>query len=438
MRAPLSRRTVLRGLFQGSAVAVGLPLLDAMLTSKAWACGGLPKRFGVFLWGNGTLPDRWTPTGSGSGDAWSLSESLAPLAAVKDAICVVSGTSVKLPNLVPHGSGLSGLLSGAPLSTDALESFTAPTVDQLVADAIGRDTLYKSLQTAASGTNGFSFSGANARHPAEQDPYAFFQKLFGPTFVEPGSGGIVDPKLGLRRSVLDAVMADIDALNGVVGAEDRTRLDQHLTGVRELETRLARLQEDPPDLEACHRPGEPLEAYPDEEGRAQTAARNRAMAGVLAMALACDQTRVFSHTLTEPVNNLLFPGAPDGHHNLTHDEPGTQPQVHEIILQIVAMYAEFIEALRAIPEGGGTLLESCLVLGCSDVSLGRTHSLDEMPIVLAGGACGAIRMDHHYRSTTLESSSKVVLSCLRAMDVVVGEFGTGEARATDGITEIET
>lgn len=433
----LSRRTVLRGLVNGAAATVSLPLLDAMLGSRAWACGGLPKRFGVFLWGNGSHPDRWTPTGAGSGEAWQLSEQLAPLAPIKDAICVVSGTSVKLPNLVPHGSGLSGLLSGAPLSTDSIDSFTAPTIDQVIAEAVGRDTLYRSLQTAASATNGSSFSGVNQKHPAEQDPYAFYAKLFGETFIEPGSGGIVDPKLGLRRSVLDAVMGDLAALDARVGAADRARLDQHLTGVRELETRLARLQEDPPDLEACVRPAAPLESYPDLDGRPQVAARNRAMADLLAMALACDQTRVFGHYLTEPVNDLLFPEAPKGHHSLTHDEQGDQPETHKIVLQIMAMFADFVDALRAVPEGDGTLLDACLVLACSDVSLGQTHSLDEMPIVLAGSACGAIKTDHHYRSATLESSSKVVLSCLRAMDVVAGEWGVDEAHTTEGLTEIE-
>lgn len=432
----ISRRAVLRGVTNGVAVAVGLPLLDAMTPAFA-SCVGLPKRFGVWFWGNGVVPDQWVPTGTGSGASWSLSPELAPLQPVKDVITVVSGMSVKLANIVPHGTGAAGILSGAPLSTDAIESFTAPSVDQLVAAEIGSDTLYRSLQTAASDTLGLSFSGVNARNPCETDPFTLYQRLFGPTFVEPGSGGLVDPTLGLRRSVLDAVMGDLARLQGKVGAADAARLDQHLTGVRELEERLARLQEDPPDLAACSRPGKPLEGYPDVDGRPQIAARNHAMAELLAMALACDQTRVFSHFLTEPINDLLFDGATAGHHSLTHDEPGGQPQVDAITTACMEDLADFLQVLRGVPEGDGTLLDSCAVLATTEVSLGRTHSLDDMPIILAGSACGALVQDHHYRSPSLENASKVLLTLVRAMDLVVGEFGVDEARVTEGLSEIE-
>ncbi|MCK6518447.1 DUF1552 domain-containing protein, partial [Myxococcota bacterium] len=96
-------------------------------------------------------------------------------------------------------------------------------------------------------------------------------------------------------SALDAVMGDIATLNARVGSEDKLRLEQHLDGVRPLETRLARLEEDPPSLESCARPATPEASYPDLDGRPQVSARNRVMADMLAMALACDQTRVFGH-----------------------------------------------------------------------------------------------------------------------------------------------
>lgn len=435
-RAPMNRRALLRGVLGGAAATVGLPLLEAMMGPAAWACGGgLPKRFGVFTWGNGNRPDRWTPAGEGA--EFTLSDQLAPLAAHQDAICVVTGLSVKIPNEVPHGSGAAGLLSGARLSGIGLESFTAPTIDQIVAQSIGGATLYRSLQTAATDTLGLSFSGVNARNPAEADPFALYQRLFGDTFVEPGSGGLVDPRLGLRRSVLDAVMSDLARLEPRLGAADKARVDQHLTGVRELELRLARLQEDPPDLEACARPPAPLPSYPDAAGRPQVAERNRAMASIVAMALACDQTRVFGHYLTEPVSDVLFEGATAGHHSLTHDEPGDQPQVHEITVQCVTRYAEWLDALRAVPEGGGTLLDSCAVIGCTEISEGRTHSLDDIPIVIGGSACGALKTGWHYHSATRESTSKLMLTLARAMDVVIGEFGVDEARATEGLSGVE-
>lgn len=448
MRGLIGRRTVLRGLLGGSAVALGLPALEAMMSPRAFAVGGLfPKRFGLFFWGNGTLPgdpdkplenpDRWTPIGEGSGSAWTLSEQLAPLAAHKDVLAVVTGLSMKLPNTYPHGSGAAGILSGAVLSKDSMDGFTAATVDQVIAAEIGTTTLFGSLQTAATDTLGLSFSGENARNPAEFDPYALFQRLFGDTFVLPGGEGLVSPTLGLRRSVLDAVMNDVGALQPRLGAADKARLDQHLTGLRELEQRLAKLEEDPPDLASCDRPPEPLEAYPDDGDYPQIEERNAAMADMLAMALACDQTRTFAHFLTEPITNARYPGTTDGNHNLTHDEPNPQPQVNAITIQNMGHFARLISALRAVPEGAGTLLDSCAVLGTTETSYGRIHSKDNLAIVIAGSAGGKLVQDVHIHSPSQENVSKVMLTLIRSMDIVAGEWGTDAAHTTDGLSALE-
>lgn len=434
-----SRRHLLRGVLQGSAIFVGLPFLQRFAgRGSAQACGeGLPKRFGVFFWGNGNRPDRWTPTSDGAD--WELSEELAPLINVKSKLAVVSGLSVKVPNLLPHTSGAGGLLSGmAPISEGGTESFAGPTIDQVIAAEVGGDTLFPSLQTGATDCSGESWNGRDSRNPPETDPYTLYERLFGPTFREPGEEGIVDPTLGLRRSVLDAVMGDIGSLQARLGADDKARLDQHLTGVRELETRLARLEEDPPSLESCGRPAtEPLASYPDVDGRPQISARNRIIADMLAMALACDQTRVFGHYLTDPVSNPLFPDATAGHHNLTHDEGGDQPEVHAITTQIVAELAYLLEALDAVPEGSGTLLDNCCVLGCSEVGLGQTHSIDDVPIVLAGGLCGALQTGIHHRSYTGDNSASLMLSIIRAMDILAPSFGSDDAYTEDGLSEIE-
>lgn len=434
-----SRRRFLRGIFQGSAVWVGLPLLQRFLDrgGTALACGGgLPKRFGLFFWGNGNRPDRWVP--SADGEDWELSEELAPLVNVKSKLSVVSGLSVKVQNLVPHTSGAAGLLSGiAPTTVDGSETFAGPTIDQIIAGEIGGDTLFPSLQTAASDISGQSWNGPNSRNPPETDPYTLYERLFGPTFREPGAEGIVDPTLGLRRSVLDVVMGDITTLQGKLGAEDKARLDQHLTGVRELETRLARLEEDPPSLAACARPGEPLPMYPDVDGRVQISARSRVVCDMLAMALACDQTRVFGHYLTDPVGNPLFPGATAGHHSLTHDEGGDQPEVHAITVQIVSELAYLLERLDSVTEGDGTLLDNCCILGCSEVGLGQTHDIDDIPVVVAGGLCGTLRTGIHHRSYTGDNASKLMLSLVRAMDILAPSFGTDDAYTEDGLGEIE-
>lgn len=438
VRDGLSRRSVLRGLLGGTAVALGLPPLEAFFNSSGTAYANdaaIARRFGIFFWGNGNRPELWTPNGSGF--EWELSTQLTPLKNVKDVITVVTGLEVKVPNDVPHSSGAAGLLSGMPIQMDGdNETFAGPTIDQIVAEAIGSDTLYSSLQTAATDANGVSYNGPNSQNPPEIDPYAFYDRLFGPTFIEPGGEGIVDPSLGLRRSVLDAVMDDIGALNKRVGAADAIRLEQHFDGLRELEERLAKLQEDPPDLEACIRPSEPLTAYPDVDGRPQISARSRAMCDMLAMATACDQTRVFSHYLTDPVSEVLFEGASAGHHSLTHDEPGDQPEVQEITLQCITELAYMIEAFQSIQEGDGTLLDSCVLLGCSEVSLGQTHDLADMPIVIGGNACGTLHSGYHHASPG-ESTSKLMLTLMRAVGMIVADFGVDDNYETDGLSGIE-
>ena len=441
LSAPLSRRSVLRGVARGSLVAVGLPPLQAMFDAggTAYACDGvLPVRFGLWFWGNGNIPDRWTPTGTGSGDDWALSEQLAPLAAHKAKLCIPTGLACKLPNTSPHGSGVAGILTATPRSEFGSESIIGgPSIDQVIADGIGGDTIYRSVQTAASDCAGESWNGPNSRNPAETDPYAFYARLFGDTFVEPGGDGTVDPRLGLRRSVLDAVMDDLAALDARVGAEDRARLDQHLTGVRELELRLARLEEDPPDLESCSRPSEPTGDFGDVEGRAQVRTRNRVMSELLAMAFACDQTRVAAHFLTQPVSDVLFPDTSSGHHDLTHNEGGGQPQVHAITVQVMECLADTLSILDAIPEGDGTLLDNMVLFATSEISLGQVHSIEEMPVVLGGSACGFLKQDHHYRSLSDENVTKLLISLQQAVGMSVVDFGEGPAAASGGLTDLE-
>ena len=433
-----SRRRLLRGaLAGGGLVWLGLPALEIFRPRVVRAEDSLfPRRFGLFFWGNGNLPDRWTPAGEGYG--WTPSEQLAPLSAHRDVISVVTGMSAKVDVISPHWSGAAGLLTGQQvLGDDGDWTVGAPTIDQLIAASIGGDTLYRSLEIGVGTDEIFCYSGPNAPIPGETDPLTLYARLFGDTFRAPGEDGIVDPSLGFRRSVLDAVMDDLGSLQRELGQADRDRLEQHLTGVRELELRLARLEEDPPDYASCARPTQPPEDFPDIDGRPQLRARSLAMAELLAMALACDQTRVFSFHFSRPLNNMLFENASDGHHNLTHNEGGDQPEVHDITLQIMESFADLLDVLRAVPEGDGTLLDHCLVLGASEHSEGRTHSVEEMPLLIAGGNGEVLKTGYHHRSYTRDNASKVMLSLVRAMGVIASDFGEDDARATEGLSELE-
>ena len=439
MMRPLSRRTLLRGLLGGAAVTVGLPFLEAMLGRRsafAQTADGFPKRFGLFFWGNGALPTKFAPPDEGLG--FTLSEQLMPFAPLKGKFSVVTGMRVLVPNVEPHFATAAGVLTGRPLYKAGTDyTFSGPSIDQVIAAGIGQETRFASLEVAAMPSSGLSFNGPNSQNPPESNPHALFDRVFGGGFRLPGAGTAVDPAIPAERSVLDALMSDVSGLQRKLGSTDRARLDQHLEGLRALEKRLRRLEEDPPNLAACAYPTEPAADYPEIEGRPQLREKNAVQAEIMAMALACDQTRVFSQFFTQPVANVLFPGIAAGHHQLTHDEGDGQPQVNAITIQIMQSFSDLLQALDRIPEGAGTLLDNTVVMGTSDVAWGNTHSPEDYPIVLAGSAGGALKMDVHYRSPSGENVSNVLLTVCRAMGMDLPEFGAEQGLTRQSVSAVE-
>lgn len=437
-RTVLDRRTVLRGLLGGAAVSFALPPLEAMMntTGTAWASGdAFPTRFALFMWGNGMLPDRWVPPTTGA--KWRPSDQLAPLADLVDQVSVVTGTRVGVPNLSPHFSGAVGFLTGAVmLDTNDPSTYPSPTIDQVVASVVGGETRFRSLEVGARAEGGLSFNGPFSRNPAEEDPLSLYRRLFGEGFTEPGEEPIIDPRWALRRSVLDAVREQSKRLETKLGYTDRVRLEEHMDHVRAIEQRLLRLEQDPPNLASCTRPTEPAASYPDVGGRPPLREKNAVFCELLAMACACDQVRVISNYVTKPVSDVLFPGAVGAHHQLTHDEPGGQPEVHAITIQCVEMYADMVRAFQAIPEGDATLLDHSVIMGSSEVSLGRLHSLDEFPLLLAGSASGRLKQGVHVRLPGV-LTSRAQLTVLRAVGLSLPSWGTLDNTATDGLGELE-
>ena len=444
-----TRRKFLRGIFAGSALSIALPPLEVFLntTGTAYANGStFPKRFGLFFWGNGMHIDRWVPEQTGTGDEWSLSEQLMPLANVKEDINVITGMEVKVPNTLAHGSGPGGFLTGHEITIFSSESYTvnAPSIDQLIAAEIGGATQFRSLEVAIQrepcavrgNEHGYSYIGPGTINSPETEPMLLFERLFGESFREPGEEGIVDPKLALRRSVLDAVMEDARRLNDRLGSSDKIRLEQHLDSIRDLEQRIALMESDPPDYEACSRPEAPPE-LPNIDGRTQMSARSRVMTDLISMAYACDLTRVMSFFYNDEHSHVLFPDATEGHHLLTHNEPGDQPMVNAITKYIMADLAYFIEKMKSVQEGDGTLLDNSLFLATSGVSDGRTHRIDEFPIILAGNAGGRIKNNMHYRSTSKANASHVPYSVMTALDMLPASYGGGEGKVTEGLSDIE-
>lgn len=433
-----SRRRFLRGILGGAAVGVGLPWLEFMAhPAKANAAGtdAFPRRFVLFFWGNGMLPDRWVPTGTGAN--YTLSEQLQPLASIREHVTVVSGMTVKTANIGAHSSGPAGFLAGGPLVPDGTNLiYAGPTIDQVIANEVGGNTIFRSLEIAVEeGARGLSHATPTTVNPAESNPRVLFERLFGGSFRAPGEEPIVDPTLSLRRSVLDAVSDDVRRLQNRVGTADKARLDQHFSSVRDLELRVARLLEDPPNLAACARPQEPSDYLPID-GRPQMSALTAVMADMAAMSLACDQTRVLSLWYSSPVNGILYPGAAAGHHTLTHDEPGDQPTVNMIVKSIMGDFATFVQRLAAVDEGDGTLLDHTGILATSDVSQGRNHSIDEYPVLLAGKMGGYLKSGQHYRSASGENVAKVALTMAQGMGLNLPSFGHEAGETSSVVSEL--
>ena len=246
---------------------------------------------------------------------------------------------------------------------------------------------------------------------------------------------MLDPKVLLRRSVLDAVMAEQKRLSQTLGNADQQRLEQHLESIRSLEKQLAKLEEDPPNFMGCRRAIEPIDAS-EQDGRQRLSKNHQAFSKLLALALACDQTRVFTEVLTRPVGNYLFPQSSVGHHRLTHDEPGDQPEVKAVVIQIMQQLSYLIEALQDIPEGEGTLLDHTYLVGTSEISLGRSHSLEDLPFLLAGGGGKTLRTGVHYHASG-ESTSSAWLSIMRALGLRQSEWGREGQHVTSGLSSIE-
>ena len=438
-RKPIHRRTLLKGMLGGAAVTVALPPLEAFLgqlTAARATESAYPTRFGIFSWGNGVHPQHWIP--DDIGPDWIAKEQLRPFENVRQKLAVITGMEVKAPNNDAHGSGPGGLLSGVPLlGTDGYTRFGGPSIDQMIASEKGGETRFRSIEVAVQPNGrGLSFSDRDTRLPPESSPAAVFNRLFGPQFRAPGDEPIIDPKLALRRSVLDVVLDDVRRLSDKLGAADKQRLAQHLNAVRDLELRIARLQDEPPNLAACERPQAMTDA-PDLDGRPQMSLRARAMADLLVMAYACDLTRVASLWYSDPLSDVLYPGASAGHHQLTHDEPGDMPTVKRITESIMLDGAYFLEQLEQIQEGDGTLLDHSAILFTTDVSYARTHQIDEYPILVAGRAGGRLNSGFHYRSETKENACMVSLSLIRALGLNRAKFGEGPDETSQGLRALE-
>jgi Protein of unknown function (DUF1552) len=447
----LNRRTMLRGLAGGSAVAVGLPALEAMLNANgnAYADGAdLPCRFMTFFWADGINIDQFEPSGVGSD--WNLNTEMAPLAAVKDYLNVLTG--LQNPSTVgkTHHEGMTifngyNYIDGGGLNSDS----GGPTIDQVIADRIASMTPVRAVHTQVSKRNSTDNDGGTTAiamsHRGEPgnlvanlpqvNPQLVWDNLFG-TFAEP-----VDTRAP-RLRVIDAVREDAARVRNRLGSEDQKRLDAHLQGLDELQMKIEAA------TPACTLPGLPAETNTDAGNTEPITSVTQAMSELIAYAFTCDITRVATMMFKRFVSGTVFneAGLNQGHHDYSHQAGSSG--YHEGIIYQMERLAQLLEVLRNTPDvTGGNLLDSTIVYAATDVSTGWQHSISRQPIILAGHGRNYLQYPGvHYQATPWNNSlqnpngagstSQALLTVLKAYDPAATTVGGGPGQSSQPISEV--
>ncbi len=447
MTRRFNRRSVLRGVMAGGAVGVGIPALDTFLNTNgdAWADGRkLPVRFGTYFWGLGLTDtpagSRWVPKKTGRG--YDITPELVSIGKLKDKVSVFSGYRVigdGKPNIV-HWSGHSAILSGvAPEKNGAMDG---PSFDTRIADELGAGMRFRKIDLSATGQIAANYSTRTGKTFAtpETTPLALYTRLFGDGFQDPNNPDWKpDPDIMLRKSVLSAVAEERRALVADVGQTDKIKLDQYFTSLREVEQQLALQLERPDECEACVVPGAPPETA--KSVIVDTVNDNcRMMARLLAMGLACNQTRVFNMVHSPGTSITYIAGDDKTYHQITHDEPtdaklGYQPKTSRLAEMTMKAFGDFLEEMDAIQEGDATLLDNSLVMAFSDTGYAKIHSLENIPVLFAGRAGGRHRAGQHIASKG-EAVTRLSLTAQQLAGVPIGEFGAGAMRTSNPVQDV--
>jgi hypothetical protein len=437
-----NRRRLLRGMMDGAAVSVALPFLDMFLdgNGQALAATGqrLPTRFGTWIWGCGFIPERWIPSTEGAG--YTMPPDLEPLTPYKDKLAILSGFDVKLDGVAnrPHITGNLALRTGIPVPD---ENVKVPTIDVSVGDAMGGGVRFRSLEVSCTGLDkSYSFRAAGSPNPSEISPSALYQRIFVDGFQDPNAATFTpDPNTMARKSVLSSVAEDRKVLMQQVGASDRVRLDEYFSSVRQLEDQLALQLQPPARIENFVKPGAPPTTVVDSEIE-HVMVTHKLMAGLLAQALACNQTKIFNVLFSDTTSNLRQSGSTTTHHTLTHEEPvdlklGYQPQVGWFAAKSMVAWKDFLDSIASIKEGDGTLLDHCLIMAHSDCSIAKAHAVEGIPVMIAGNAGGKIRTGFHLAGKA-DPNSRIGLTLQQAMGLQVAKWGTGSMETSRTITEL--
>jgi hypothetical protein len=437
-RKSLSRRTVLRGL--GTSMA--LPLLDAMIpamTAQAAtaAAASRLRRLGFVYMPMGCDSSRWSLKGETLDE---LSPTLEPLAAVRDQVNVIS--NLELRNAYPgtHATSNAAFLSAASAKiTESADYFLGTTVDQIAAQHLGRHTQLPSLELsldllsiigqcdngyACVYQNNLSWSSPTTPLPSEAHPRIVFEMLFG----EGGNSQERQATLRRRASLLDSISQEIHRLKRQLGPSDQQRLDEYVTSIREVERRIQQAEADAIDhpLPDLDRPVGVPAAYADHA---------RLMFELQRLAFQGDITRVTTFQLARETSTRTYPeiGVAEAHHPLTHhgNDPEKIAKVARINRFHVSLFAEYLEKLRATPEGDGSLLDHTLLLYGSGMGNPNLHDHQNLPIIVAGGAAGRVRGGRHIRYAEPTPLANLHLTLLDKVGLQLDSFADSRGKVIE-------
>jgi hypothetical protein len=439
----LPRRTFLRGI--GATLA--LPLLDAMIpaATAAMLTPARPvRRLGYVFMPMGCDQSRWIPTRTGPlNELPPILESLNPH---KEHITVIS--NLELRNAYPgsHATSNAAFLSAAKAKhTEGSDYYLGTTADQLAARELGHETQLPSLelsmdmlQTTGQCDNGFacvyqnnlSWSSPTTPLPSEAHPRVVFERLFG----EGGSQAERQAALRRRASLLDLVADDLASLKFDLGAADRSRINDYLETVREVERRIQRAEADtaagrlPPDLE---RPLSAPALYADHA---------RLMFDLQVLAWQGDITRVITFQLARETSNRTYPeiGVPDPHHPLSHhgNDPEKIARMAKINAHHVSLFAYFLDRLRRTPDGDGSLLDHSALLYGSGIGNPNVHDHSELPIIVAGGGVAGLKHGRHIRYDQPTPLANLHLTLLDKVGVAIDSFADSNGRTHELFTPL--
>ncbi len=430
-------------MLNGGAVTIALPLLNCFLNENGTALASgapIPLRFGTWSWGLGMSEAIFVP--KKTGPDFDLPLEIAALKPVQQHINLFTNYHVfkdAAPNLCHH-SGWVILRSGiAPMTA---ENRPGETIDVAVARKIGNNTRFRSLSATATGDvrDSFSYENGNSVNAPEWSPLRFYQRLFGGNFQDPNASEFTpDPRVMVRKSSLSSVLEETRRLSKELGVDDRARLDQYFTGLRDLERRFDLQLTKPEPREACIVTDRP-EDLPSGLDAYLVARRHRMMTDLMLMAVACDQTRVFNLFYASAFSATTKPGYDKPHHTATHEEAVVeaeqcQPNVSWYTQRAMEEWAYYVQALASFKEGDGTMLDNAFIYATTDQSFAKIHGIEGIPMFSAGSAGGRVKTGLHIDGAT-SPGCRLGYTAMRLMGLDVPSWGDKSNKTSAEISEI--